>query len=591
MSGLLKEIEDIDKPAADGLMNAGLQSDSDIQALTEDDLRDLFPGPENIKRRRANYDLIHSQPMEQQKLEASLTDSSAGSGTSDSGFEILNPENPDTKREVMSGLLKKIEDIYKPAADGLMNADLQSDSDIQALTQDDLRDLLPGPENIKRRRVIYDLIHSQPMEQQKLEASLTGEVMSGLLKKIEDIDKPAADELINADLQSDSDIQALTEDDLRDLLPGIKNKKRRRAIYDLIHSQPMEQQKLEASLTGEVMSGLLKEIKRIDKPAADELMNADLQSDSDIQALTEDDLRDLFPGIKNIKRRRAIYDIIHSQPIGQILKKLRGFIPEASLTESGSHVSPSASDHPEELQITPSDGQPQAAPDSSPGSGTSDSSFGSGEYSGPDNHNTKQSATKDPMCRSRSEEHQSSQSERRPQRAPATSYKMVVGGKTFDAHLTLMKKIKKQVQNQIQSCEDDADNHSVTFVFCPISSRVASDVEAAMSDVKDDKPVILVLMHHTHQVKATSTMKTWDVHANVVLHVNVFYHETRGLLQCDENDAAVTEIQNKLLESFNLKSSITSGNAQGGGAERGGTGPGWRIQGEKPWDWIKASAK
>ncbi|XP_077949814.1 uncharacterized protein LOC120807969 isoform X3 [Gasterosteus aculeatus] len=656
MSGLLKEIEDIDKPAADGLMNAGLQSDSDIQALTEDDLRDLFPGPENIKRRRANYDLIHSQPMEQQKLEASLTDSSAGSGTSDSGFEILNPENPDTKREVMSGLLKKIEDIYKPAADGLMNADLQSDSDIQALTQDDLRDLLPGPENIKRRRVIYDLIHSQ----QKLEASLTGEVMSGLLKKIEDIDKPAADELINADLQSDSDIQALTEDDLRDLLPGIKNKKRRRAIYDLIHSQPMEQQKLEASLTGEVMSGLLKEIKRIDKPAADELMNADLQSDSDIQALTEDDLRDLFPGIKNIKRRRAIYDIIHSQPIGQILKKLRGFIPEASLTaaltnngvlvdylgllmdmktqmdkvmtfieahisflkeyktnpleqesassqekvqghlkdtsagethESGSHVSPSASDHPEELQITPSDGQPQAAPDSSPGSGTSDSSFGSGEYSGPDNHNTKQSATKDPMCRSRSEEHQSSQSERRPQRAPATSYKMVVGGKTFDAHLTLMKKIKKQVQNQIQSCEDDADNHSVTFVFCPISSRVASDVEAAMSDVKDDKPVILVLMHHTHQVKATSTMKTWDVHANVVLHVNVFYHETRGLLQCDENDAAVTEIQNKLLESFNLKSSITSGNAQGGGAERGGTGPGWRIQGEKPWDWIKASAK
>lgn len=63
---------------------------------------------------------------------------------------------------------------------------------------------------------------------------------------------------------------------------------------------------------------------------------------------------------------------------------------------------------------------------------------------------------------------------------------MVVGGKTFDAHLTLMKKIKKQVQNQIQSCEDDADNHSVTFVFCPISSRVASDVEAAMSDVKGE---------------------------------------------------------------------------------------------------------
>lgn len=71
-------------------------------------------------------------------------------------------------------------------------------------------------------------------------------------------------------------------------------------------------------------------------------------------------------------------------------------------------------------------------------------------------------------------------------------------------------------------------------------------------------------MHHTHQVKATSTMKTWDVHANVVLHVNVFYHETRGLLQCDENDAAVTEIGNKLLESFNLNAHIVQ-------AARGGT--------------------
>lgn len=93
-------------------------------------------------------------------------------------------------------------------------------------------------------------------------------------------------------------------------------------------------------------------------------------------------------------------------------------------------------------------------------------------------------------------------------------------------------------------------------------------------------------MHHTHQVKVTSTMKTWDVHANVLLHVNVFYHETQGLLQCDENDAAVTEIGNKLLESFNLKSSITSGNAQGGGAERGGTGLGrWNLntRGEKLW--------
>lgn len=64
-----------------------------------------------------------------------------------------------------------------------------------------------------------------------------------------------------------------------------------------------------------------------------------------------------------------------------------------------------------------------------------------------------------------------------------------------------------------------------------------------------DVPVILVSMQHTLDVKHTALRRTWSNYSNVVLHVSVFYHEAeRGLLRCQENDAAVSWIQNKLLE-------------------------------------------
>lgn len=60
-----------------------------------------------------------------------------------------------------------------------------------------------------------------------------------------------------------------------------------------------------------------------------------------------------------------------------------------------------------------------------------------------------------------------------------------------------------------------------------------------------NETVILVLMHHTHTVKAVTSMNQWN---NVVLCVNVFYHETvPGLLQCQENNAAIAKIRQELM--------------------------------------------
>lgn len=63
----------------------------------------------------------------------------------------------------------------------------------------------------------------------------------------------------------------------------------------------------------------------------------------------------------------------------------------------------------------------------------------------------------------------------------------------------------------------------------------------------DDKPVILVLMHHLRE--PTSSVRSCKDHPNVALQVHVFFHETKsGLLKCTENHVAISDTRNKLLE-------------------------------------------
>ncbi|XP_033998977.1 uncharacterized protein LOC117492692 [Trematomus bernacchii] len=125
-------------------------------------------------------------------------------------------------------------------------------------------------------------------------------------------------------------------------------------------------------------------------------------------------------------------------------------------------------------------------------------------------------------------------------------YQMVVTGTTFDAHVQLMEKVKKDVKDQFDLVQSYSNDYDVTIVFCPIVSRMGPDVESAMRDVKGDKPVILVLMHHAYEAKFIPNVQQG---ANVQLQVNVFFHETKhGLLHCRENGAVVCEITKYLKE-------------------------------------------
>ncbi|XP_028997965.1 uncharacterized protein LOC114850141 isoform X2 [Betta splendens] len=131
--------------------------------------------------------------------------------------------------------------------------------------------------------------------------------------------------------------------------------------------------------------------------------------------------------------------------------------------------------------------------------------------------------------------------------------RMVVTGKTFNADLQLLEKVRSNSPNLDLVChnvEDPSDqDYQVTIVFCPIISRIGTDVEAAMRNVTGDKPVILVIMEHKPEATSMSHMRTWHDDPKIVLHVCIFYHETKhGLLQCPQNTEAVSRIQGKLLE-------------------------------------------
>ncbi|XP_061579062.1 uncharacterized protein LOC133445713 [Cololabis saira] len=128
----------------------------------------------------------------------------------------------------------------------------------------------------------------------------------------------------------------------------------------------------------------------------------------------------------------------------------------------------------------------------------------------------------------------------------------VTTGETFGADEELLKQVKAGLRLEFTSPQDS----DVIIVFCPISSRLGSDVEAArrqMPESSGDKKIILVLMHHTRDVNySVSGTGGSDGFQNVVLYVDVLFHESQpGLLTCEKNRVAVRQIQTTLAQHGN----------------------------------------
>ncbi|XP_071335048.1 uncharacterized protein [Trachinotus anak] len=301
------------------------------------------------------------------------------------------------------------------------------------------------------------------------------------------------------------------------------------------------------------MSVLLTQIRLSDQQAASVVEGAGFHTDSDLQTLTREDLNELFPGANKLKLRRTIFEIIHKKkPINVVLEDLRGFIPHESLrsalTNNGvladylrvlkdiktqvNNVQTFLDAH---IDLLENMSKTQVDPEPGKGSlpGTSDS-FSLVEPCSDGHPQGAQVAT--------------------------VKYQQIVCGETFGAHQQLMEQVKGRFQDGVQIIESSQDSQ-VIVVFCPISSRVGSDAAAAMTSVKDDndKPVILVLMHHTRQSRFTNSLQLQFRGTYTVLQVNVFYHDSiHGLVKCEQNNQAVSLIRKELLKHKSLASKDTS---------------------------------
>ncbi|XP_056872523.1 uncharacterized protein LOC130515921 isoform X16 [Takifugu flavidus] len=352
---------------------------------------------------------------------------------------------------------------------------------------------------------------------------------------------------------------------------------------------------------------LLGKIRKYNSAAAKELENANFRTDSEIKSLDQTDLHELFPEKKNLKLRKDIIEIIHpKRPVKDLVRELKGFIPhESAFASSGvvgdylcilkemktqmDTVQTFINAHIDLLEDLSKD-PPLHKTDALPAAKSSDPSgpatfsncqtghippetrevlrcpessrcTSAGDFDGTDCFSgAKTTDPSGPVTFS------SPQIGHIPPGTPAgnssdllpsvlreVKYNMIVDGQTLNAHQQLMNELLSQ--QQVQDCQfsESSDDHQVTLLFKSISSRMESDVEAAMSRIKDNKPVILVLMHHVYEPKSTSSQRILKDHPNVVLTVHVFFHETKsGLLTCRENSAAISSIRDKLLEYSTL---------------------------------------
>ncbi|XP_041661089.1 uncharacterized protein LOC121521291 isoform X2 [Cheilinus undulatus] len=447
----------------------------------------------------------------------------------------------------MSALLSVIRRHDEYAASVLEEAGFRSDWDLKVLTREDLRELFQEPEQLELRRKIFEIINTHKPVEELLRK--VGESIPGYLR-----DALAGNQVLGDYLYTLKDLKVQMNKVLEFLDAHIN------CLEKIVNDTPQRESE-------KVKSDLLRDIERYDRNAARVLEKAGFRSDWKLKTLNPEDLRDLFQGSDQLQLRGKIFEIINTQPVNELLRRveeliqgdfLRDALPDTVLTDyllaltdqkvQMNNVQEFYDAHINFLKkmrkATPQGESEEAS------CATNNDQIGG-------HRSTVQDApsSQGPMAASTCSAHYHSVGQKdfielshQDIVKDSVRYKMVVCGKTFGAHLDILEKVKEQVL-----LTESSDDHQITILFCVISSRVGSDVDAALTEVKDNKPIILVLMHHSREPTVTTSVRTWahdGNDANIVLHVDVFYHETSGLVKCGQNDDAVSSIQKKLLAMY-----------------------------------------
>ncbi|CAB1434985.1 unnamed protein product [Pleuronectes platessa] len=135
----------------------------------------------------------------------------------------------------------------------------------------------------------------------------------------------------------------------------------------------------------------------------------------------------------------------------------------------------------------------------------------------------------------------------------AASWRMfcvILGGITNNTHVEFVKMIKSYGHTEVM----DPEGCDYCLLFCPITSRVGTDVELALRKIPGNKPTILVVMYHTfniNHVVPESSRLTED--PRVHLTVSCLFYEQNLL-----NSAYNVKAKNEIMEFLGLSQNLLS---------------------------------
>ncbi|XP_036420239.1 uncharacterized protein LOC118803833 [Colossoma macropomum] len=117
-------------------------------------------------------------------------------------------------------------------------------------------------------------------------------------------------------------------------------------------------------------------------------------------------------------------------------------------------------------------------------------------------------------------------------------YSFIISENTLDSHVQFLRKIpntKLQEVSRVEECD-------VILVFCPVVSRVQTDIEGALQRIDATKPAVLVLLHHTSDPERTLPDSSTFVNREDTITVDCLFFEDTGLLECQKNSEAFREV-------------------------------------------------
>ncbi|XP_031656602.1 uncharacterized protein LOC109866141 isoform X4 [Oncorhynchus kisutch] len=356
---------------------------------------------------------------------------------------------------------------------------------------------------------VWELIGEEEASDAPEQENLAARTMS-LEEQIRGLSPVAASALARAGIKEDIDIQELTRDDLNELLPGLEHFKLRKKISELLTQSKQD--------TAKPIDFILNEFR--------EFLPAVVMKTALVPGGV---LHGYVPILKDLKKQLA--KALHF--IQEHVELLESYNKEEPMEAEGNAVSPSADSATAGNQLSN-----VAALGVHPKRPRSDLPTSDSSPSVPGNIQApKEKEGKEPGSWNFFSRYVT-------KHLPVKVYSQVCG-KTLNTHLALMKQVEdlglKQKETSVEDCQ-------VIMVFCPVTSRVETDIEAAMSQVPGNTDAILVVMHHTFDRYFVTDQRSASHYKSVVEKVNVLFHDSVGLLHCQTNDIAVTLIHKALLK-------------------------------------------